>query len=120
MRTEPPSASGEPARLRIHAERPAAGAATALESALQRLRQRYAGGRAAPRRLPLVLQVDDLQGRRLLAIEDAGALTDLPLAAGTYQVGVTLGGCRRSYTLTLEAGASFDLHLHLHLVPAGP
>jgi hypothetical protein len=113
MRTEPPPSSGAPARLRIHAERPAGGPATALESALHRLRRRYASGRATPQRPPLALQVDDLQGRRLLAIEDAGALTDLPLAAGTYQVGVTLDGRRRSYTLTLEAGAAFDLHLQL-------
>ncbi len=101
-----------PARLRIHAERLHPAPGTALESALHRLRKRYAG-RAAPPHQPLALQVDDLQGRRVLAIEDAGALTDLPLAPGTYQVGVTLGGSRRSYTLTLEAGGAFDLHLHL-------
>ncbi|MDE2160372.1 MAG: hypothetical protein KGJ30_15770, partial [Burkholderiales bacterium] len=48
--------------------------------------------------------VDDLQGRNLVTLVDADPLTDLPLPAGTYQVGVRLGSVQRVYTMTLQSG----------------
>lgn len=56
------------------------------------------------RPLPLTVRVDDLQGRNLVMLADADAWTDLPLPAGTYQVGVGLGSVQRVYTMTLQAG----------------
>ncbi len=38
---------------------------------------------------------------------------DLPLPAGTYHVTLSQQGLRRRYTVALEHGASFDLHLPL-------
>jgi hypothetical protein len=49
----------------------------------------------------------------LHTVDDAGPLVEVPLPAGTYQVTVQLGCVRRSYTMTLEPGMSFDLHLRL-------
>lgn len=97
----------------IHAEAHLSHTGPRLESALHRLRARYSSGWQPDARLPLQLEVDDLQGQRLGAIDDAGALTDLPLPAGTYRVNAIRGNLRRSYTLTLEPGASFDLYLRL-------
>jgi hypothetical protein len=62
---------------------------------------------------PLNLRIDDLQGHRMHAVDSAGPLVDVPLPAGTYLVSVHLGPVRRSYTMTLEPGASFDLYLSL-------
>ena len=101
------------AHLLIHAEIINAHnqGSSVLQSALHGLRARCVGGRRPADSAPLQLQVDDLQGLRLSAIADAGSLTDLPLPAGTYQVTALLGTYRRSYTMTLEPGTSFHLHL---------
>jgi hypothetical protein len=97
----------------IHAQADGSERERHFGSPLRRLRALYADGPWHDERAPLELQVDDLQGHRVLEIEDAGPLTDIPLPAGTYQVSVHLGRVRRSYTMTLEEGASFDLHLRL-------
>lgn len=115
-RTGPCSAAGSAARLLIHADDRPGG--SFFESALHRLRARYAGGRQRDARLEL--RVHDLQGHRLRAFPDAGPLTDVPLPAGTYRVTAILGNLRRSYTMTLEEGASFDLHLPLGLAAERP
>jgi len=109
LRPEPPSA----ARLLIHSMEPCAHGASPFESALHRLRSRYALGKPADAHAPLVLLVHDLKGQRLEAFDDAGELTELVLPAGTYHVTASLGSLRRSYTMTLEPGASVDLHLRL-------
>ena len=97
----------------IHAEDPVGLLGARFESALHRLRARYASGRLRGIPPALRLQVDDLQGQRLHAIDDAGPLTDVPLPAGTYHITAVRGALRRSYTLTLEPGASVDLYLRL-------
>ena len=66
---------------------------------------------------PLDIRIDDLQGRRLLTIQDPGPLIDVPLPPGTYHVTARLGPVQRSYTLALDPDAAFDLHLRL---AAGP
>ena len=109
----PCTASLTAARLLIHAEDQRSHIGPRFDSALHRLRARYSSGRQHELRLPLKLQVDDLQGQRLGAIDDAGPLTDLPLPAGTYRITAIRGDLRRSYTLTLEPGASFELYLRL-------
>ncbi len=72
---------------------------------MQRWRARW----SAPPRLSL--RVDDLQGRRLADIADAGPLTTLQLPPGTCVVTATCGAARRGYTLTLVSGRRFELHL---------
>jgi hypothetical protein len=67
------------------------------------------------KREPLRLQIVDLQGKLMLAIDDASALVDVSLPAGTYQVIAHFGKVQRDYTLTLTQGASFDLYLRLTL-----
>lgn len=59
----------------------------------------------------LRLQVDDLAGKRVLTIDDAGPRVALALPAGTYQVTARVGELCRCYTITLTAGRSFDLAL---------
>jgi len=101
------------ARLLVHAEDDVGARGKRFESPLRRLRALYADGPWRDERAPLCLHIDDLLGRRVLAIDDAGPLSDVPLPAGTYNVTVRLGKVRRSYTIVLEQGASFDLHLRL-------
>lgn len=101
-------------RLLIHAgyESPAHG--TPMKLAWRALLALYANCTA--HRGPLSLQIDDLQGSKLLAVEDAAALTEVPLPAGTYHVIARRGRVRRRYTMTLEQG-TFDLYLHLTADP---
>lgn len=94
------------ARLVVHV----AGRASAPP---RRLRPRPSGSERNPARRALRLEVDDLQGRRLAVVDDAGARTELALPAGTCVVTAIDAGRRLSYTLTLEAAASFDLHVRL-------
>jgi hypothetical protein len=108
------SATLSAARLLIHAdEHVGAGRRHRHESRLHRLLAFPGDGLAHHERLPLNLRIDDLQGHRLHTVDDAGPLVELPLPAGTYQVSVHLGPVRRSYTMTLEPGTSFDLYLRL-------
>jgi hypothetical protein len=112
--TNPSSCTATPsaARLLIHAvDHAGAGAGHHHESRLHRLLALHANGQVPPDGPPLNLRIDDLQGRRLYTVDDAGPLVDVPLPAGTYQVSVDLGQVRRSYTMTLEPGTSFDLYL---------
>jgi hypothetical protein len=57
------------------------------------------------------LEVDDLRGHRLAVVDAARAHNRFDLPAGTCVVTTIDAGRRRSYTLTLESGASFDLHV---------
>ena len=59
------------------------------------------------------MRIDDLHGKRMFSVDDAGPLVDVPLPAGTYHVSAQRGNARCSYTMTLEPGVSFDLRLRL-------
>jgi hypothetical protein len=101
------------ARLLIHAVDPVGTDGRHFEFPLRRMFALRAGGRWHHSRLPLRLQIDDLEGHGVHTDDDAGPLVDVRLPAGTYRVSVHLGALRRSYTMTLLPGASFDLHLRL-------
>ncbi len=105
---ETPSA----ARLVIHDEREVDGICKYVEYQLKRLRALYSD-RPGHDRAPLKVEINDLQGCRVLAIDNAGSLIDVPLPAGTYHVTAHLGKLRRGYTMTLQQGESLDLHLRL-------
>jgi hypothetical protein len=96
------------ARLFIHSHDSADVARSRLTSWLGKMHVRHSPS-APPE--PLCLCVEDSRGRTVFAIGDAGPLVELPLPPGTYQVTAHRGRSRRGYTLTLESGTSFDLHL---------
>ncbi|MDE2082310.1 MAG: hypothetical protein KGI90_13255 [Burkholderiales bacterium] len=101
-------AAAAAARLRIVV--PAAAAPRgALQGALERLRRLCAPRHPAPLRLRL--RIDDLQGGRVLELDDAGPLLELPLPAGTYHVHSRRGAVQRDYTMVLEPGRPFTLEL---------
>jgi hypothetical protein len=107
---EPAGAAQAPtACLVIHCGRGAA------PSALQRTFPRFAGwliGRKSERRCrSLELAVHDLEGHPVGNFEPAGCETRLQLTAGTYVVVASNGTGRRTYTMTLSAGARFDLYV---------
>jgi len=62
---------------------------------------------------PMGVFIDEVGGKRIATLENAGKVVDVPLAPGTYKITVHRGRMRRSYTLTLEADARFDLYLSL-------
>ena len=77
------------------------------------LRSLLSRGLRPNRREPTCLHVDDLEDRPLFASDDVRAPIDIRLPAGTYHVTVRLGQLHRRYTVTLQHGATFDLHLPL-------
>jgi len=98
------------ARLLIHTAGDARADDWTFGSLIQRLRSRDSGGPRNQRAL-LALEIHDLHGYRVLALDDAGPLVDVALPAGTYHITAQRGTVRRGYTITLERGASFDLHV---------
>jgi hypothetical protein len=108
----PGPAPGVAAHLLIHATA-GNGRSGRFELPLRRLLARHVDDPWHDESVPLRLRIDDLQGNQVVAVDDAGPLVDVPLTAGTYRVNVQRGPLRRSYTLTLEQGTSFDLHLRL-------
>ena len=108
MADEPPTS---PAHLLIHAHegvRAGPGRFAWMSSRLRALAPDHRRSAAAAR---TGVRVEDLQGREYFAAEDARSLIDLPLPAGTYHVTLRLGELQRRYTVALEHGARFDLHL---------
>lgn len=101
-----------PARLLIHAhdDHPPGRHA---DSPLQRLLALYPSGNRSNRREPLRLLIDTLDGETVLTVDDAGPLVDVSLPPGTYHVTAHLGDAHRGYTMRLDQGESFDLHLRL-------
>ena len=98
--------------LLIHAKSDDGSNGWSVESLVQRIRAHVLDG---PRgeRPPTRLEIRDLEGQRVLAIDGACTLVDVALSPGTYHVRAELTGTRRSYTVALEPGASFDLYLRL-------
>jgi len=97
------------ARLRIHCPIEARADDWSVESLFQRLRSRDL--QTGSEHLQLGLQIHDLQDQKMLSIDAAGPLVEVTLQPGTYHVSTRLSGVKRGYTITLESGATFDLHL---------
>ncbi len=114
----PGAATQSTARLVIHAGRGVGASGRHVKSLLQWLRARYSAGPSLGHRVPLRLQIEDLQGHQALClVDDGGPLIVVALPAGTYHVNAHRGNVRRCYTTTLKEGASFDLYLNLAPVP---
>lgn len=110
---EPPASSDANAHLIVHTDSVGSdGSGTrGSETPLQRLRALYWGGENHDRRTPLALTLADRHGHELLSVDDAGPTLGIALRPGTYHLTATLGDIRRGYTVSLHAGARFDLHL---------
>lgn len=108
----PPAATATDAHLLIHADAPTDRQRRASESPLQRLLALYSEG-PEHERASLHIEIHDLRGHRILSVDDASPLIDVSLPAGTYHVTTRLGQVKRGYTMSLQAGGAFDLHLRL-------
>lgn len=97
------------ARLRIHCPVEVRADDWSVESFLQRLRSHDL--QTGSERLPLGLEIHDLHAQQVLSIDAAGPLVEVTLQPGTYHVTTRLSGFKRGYTIALESGATFDLHL---------
>ncbi len=104
---------GSTAHLLIHTEFDLGMSRIPFASTLRRLRSSYSDGVRYEDHASISLQIDDIWGHRVFATDAAGRLMRVLLPAGTYQVTAHRGGVRRRYTMTLEEGVSFDLHLRL-------
>ena len=98
------------AQLRIYAEE--SHVAPLVASALTRVRSFFSNRAWHGAHAKLALRVDNLLGHRLAEFQDAGPVTQITLPAGTCVVTAIRGDMQRGYTLTLEPGRSFDLHLN--------
>ena len=108
----PGAAALPPACLVIHADDHRESRVRPFESTLRRLRELSGGtGPERDKYAKLILHIDDLHGVRVHSVDDAGPLIEVALPAGTYHVTAEFGKLRRSYTMTLEPGASFNLCL---------
>jgi hypothetical protein len=110
--TLPSAAAPADAHLLIHADAPTDRRRRSAESPLQRLLALYSDG-ADHERAALRIEIHDLQGHRILTVDDASPLLDVSLPAGTYHVSTRLGPVTRGYTMSLQAGGAFDLYLRL-------
>ena len=110
-RTDPETQST--ARLLIHSGSGVKFRGAHIDSPLRWLRTLYSAAPSLVACVPLILQIEDLQGRQVFAFDDGGPLTVLALPPGTYHVNARRGNVRRRYTMTLTRGASFDLYLNL-------
>jgi hypothetical protein len=103
------AAHSSSARLVIHA------ANKGEPSVWRRRWHRLAGGligRRRDRQRPaLTLTIQDLEGLHVSTFEPASPWTQLRLPPGTYVVRASNGSEQRTYTLTLSAGTSFELHV---------
>lgn len=109
MAIEPPAMAGgrPPSCLRIHID----GAAVAPHSGLLPWLRQWL---SAPLVLsqPAELHIDDLQGHPVFRAEGSTSPIELALPPGTYHVTVHgVGSGQRRYTVTLEQGRAFELHL---------
>jgi hypothetical protein len=59
------------------------------------------------------IAIEALDGQRLLALPDARRPLEFLLPAGTYHVHLDGAGLRRRYTVTLQAGTTFELRVVL-------
>jgi hypothetical protein len=106
------AAASSTARLLIHADDTDAGSDGAPRRVEPWWRRWIAHRRRELARACTQLSIADLQGRAYFAADDARSLIDLPLPAGTYHITARVGSATRRYTVTLQQGRTFDLHLH--------
>lgn len=59
----------------------------------------------------LSLTLADGHGHTVLSLTNANPVLGIALAPGTYHLTATRGQTRRGYTVSLPAGARFELHL---------
>ena len=104
----PEAQAAAPADARLRIVAPASRPGGGLQGTVERLRSLCL---SVHRAAPLRLRVDDLQGRRVLELDDVGPLVELPLPAGTYHVRSQRGTRQRAYTMVLEPGRPFTLVL---------
>ena len=114
--TAPCPATHAAARLLIHAAADLGQARGRLAAALRRWRHWTGHAAHGEPSAQLFLQVADLQGHALFTAREWQGLIDVPLPAGTYHVIVNDGSRQRRYTVALDQGSTFDLHL----LPACP
>jgi hypothetical protein len=57
------------------------------------------------------LEIVDLQGRSMFATDDLSSVVGVTLPPGTYHVTLRQGAEHRRYTVALEQGVTFELHL---------
>jgi hypothetical protein len=103
---------GASARLLIHAPDDDIGPGWSMDALIQRLRvlRRL---RTHAQSLPISLAIRDLEGHRVLSLDEAGTLVDVALSPGIYHVSAEQGVARLSYTVALAPGTTFDLYLRL-------
>lgn len=99
------------ARLLVHATEGVGDGRSALPLFLSRLRAWATAAKSGRPAAPVGLRIADLQGRQYFTANELPSVIDLPLPAGTYHVTVSHGGQHRRYTVALEQGITFDLHL---------
>jgi hypothetical protein len=68
-------------------------------------------GRGGQRGALSALAIHDLQGRPMLVLADLRPPLEVALPAGTYHVSVRAAGVQRRYTVSLQAGACFELRV---------
>lgn len=112
MDAQPPAgtASGAASHLLIHAETAPRHAGWSVDAWLRRLGARAQVG-VGGERTRLAVDIRDLRGQRVLALDDAQPPLDVVLQAGTYHVTTSVEGRCRRYTVALAQGASVALHL---------
>ena len=60
----------------------------------------------------VVLRIADSGGRTVLALDDAGPLTNVKLPPGTYSVSTRYGSNEKTQKVTVPAGKPVELNLH--------
>ena len=65
----------------------------------------------------VVLRIADSSGRTVLALDDAGPLTNVKLPPGTYSVSTRYGSNEKTQKVAVPAGKPVELNLHY---PQGP
>lgn len=60
----------------------------------------------------VVLRIADSRGRTVLALDDAGPLTNVMLPAGTYSVSTRYAGDEKTQKVTVGSGRPTELNLH--------
>lgn len=99
------------ARLLIHATEGVGTPEGSISAVLRRWRTWAVSVTRADPPGQVRLQIADLQGRAIFSANELQPLIEVPLTAGIYHITVSDGRRQRRYTVALEQGATFNLHL---------